>query len=275
MSASSDRIFSSDDGCDVGDILILCYHAVSERWPAPLSVTPQRLETQLEFLVRNGYQGITFTEAATDAPAGKVLAVTFDDGYRSVVTLALPILERLGLPGTVFVPTDHVGTEKPMVWSGLEQWVGTEHEQELVCASWRELDGLVQSGWEIGGHTRTHPHLTGIDDAAILEELVGSRRAIDEHLGGRCTSMAYPYGDYDERVAAAAAQAGFLAAGTLPIHWRGPEPLRWPRIYVGHRDDAWRYRLKVSRSVRSARSTAGRALDHATAAIRRSPATRI
>lgn len=240
----------------MADILVLCYHAVSERWPAPLSVTPQRLEHQLALLVRKGYRGVTFTRAVIDPPAGKALAVTFDDGYRSVVSLAQPILHRLGLPGTVFVTTDHVGTGRPMAWSGIERWLGTEHEPELLPVSWDELAGLMRAGWEIGAHTRTHVRLTRIDEAAVYEELAGSRTAIARHLHSPCTSLAYPYGDHDQRVITATANAGFLAAATLPSPWHRPEPLRWPRVYVAHRDDAWRFRLKISRGVRVARTTA-------------------
>ncbi len=250
------------------DLLILCYHAVSERWPASLSVTPERFAYQLEYLVRRGYRGVTFTRAVTDPPSGKALVVTFDDGYRSVVKVAQPIMERLGVPGTVFVATDHVGTERPMVWKGIEQWVGTEYESELTAASWSELDGLKQSGWEIGAHTRTHPHLTEVDDAVMFEELDGSRQAIDRHLDGACTSLAYPYGDHDDRVVAVAAKAGFSVAATLPRHWRPPEPLRWPRVYIHHRDDGLRFRVKVSRFVRAARGS-GRKVADAVAGLRR------
>jgi peptidoglycan/xylan/chitin deacetylase (PgdA/CDA1 family) len=241
----------------MSDVLILCYHAVSDRWPASLSVTPERLESQLGFLVRSGYRGVTFTRAVTNPPAGRVLAVTFDDGYRSVVSLAHPLMQRLGVPGTVFVATDHVGSERPMAWSGLEQWLGTEHEPELVPASWSELDGLVRAGWEIGAHTRTHPHLTRIDEASIYEELAGSRRDVEEQIGGPCTSLAYPYGDHDDRVVAAAAKAGFIAAATLPSYWYRPERLRRARVYVAHHDDSRRFRLKVSRQLRAARVAAG------------------
>jgi peptidoglycan/xylan/chitin deacetylase (PgdA/CDA1 family) len=237
----------------VNDVLVLCYHAVSERWPASLSVTSERLRHQLELLVRKGYRGVTFTRAVTDPPRGKVLAVTFDDGYRSVVTRAKPILERLSLPGTVFVVTEHVGSESPMVWSGIDQWLRTEHEPELTAASWPELEGLVRAGWEVGAHTRLHPHLTRVDTTALHAELIGSRQAVVKHLG-TCTSLAYPYGDHDERVIEAAGQAGFVAAATLPSQWHRPEALRWPRVFVGHQDGPSRFRLKVSQPVRSARS---------------------
>src|SRR5215210_3808504 len=98
------------------DVLILCYHAVSRTWPADLSVTPEQLERQLGRLVARGYRGATFTEALARPVRGKVLAVTFDDAYRSVLERAFPILSDLRLPATVFVPTDFAGTERPMSW---------------------------------------------------------------------------------------------------------------------------------------------------------------
>ena len=57
------------------------------------------------------------------------MAITFDDGYRSVLELALPILEELGVPATLFVPTDYIGSERPMSWPGIERWTGGQHEQ--------------------------------------------------------------------------------------------------------------------------------------------------
>src|SRR5687768_15757937 len=95
-------------GCDR---LVLCYHAVSAEWPAKIAVTPDRLEEQLRLLLRRGYRGATFTEAATAPANGRFLAVTFDDAYRSVLKHAFPIMSRLGLPGTVFVPTNFAGSE--------------------------------------------------------------------------------------------------------------------------------------------------------------------
>ena len=69
----------------MGDVLVLCYHAVSPSWPAPLSVLPERLDEQLELLVGRGYRGVTFTEAVTWQRDDKALAVTFDDAYTSTL----------------------------------------------------------------------------------------------------------------------------------------------------------------------------------------------
>jgi peptidoglycan/xylan/chitin deacetylase (PgdA/CDA1 family) len=238
----------------MSDVLVLCYHAVSERWPAELSVTPERLEEQLRLLVGRGYTGASFHEAVAAPPAPRTLAVTFDDAYRSVLELAFPILSPLGIPGTVFVATDFAGKD-PMAWPGIDRWLGGPHEHELAGMSWSDLSLLAEAGWEIGSHTRSHPHLTRLDDASLEAELRGSRETCAERLGRPCRSLAYPYGDVDERVVRAAREAGYESAGTLPKRFIRPCPLQWPRVGVYHGDDARRFRIKVSRGVRFLRRT--------------------
>jgi peptidoglycan/xylan/chitin deacetylase (PgdA/CDA1 family) len=240
---------------DLSDVLVLCYHAVSEDWPAELSVTPGRLREQLEWLVRRGYRGVTFAEAVLEPARGRTVAVTFDDAFRSVRERAAPILAELGLPGTVFVPTGFPGRSAPMAWPGIDQWLGGPHEAELRPLSWPELGELAEAGWEVGSHTRTHPRLTTLDAARLEDELAGSRAECERQLGRPCRTLAYPYGDHDERVAEAAGRAGYSAAGTLPSRLRAGGPLRWPRVGVYHRDDARRFRAKASPAVRRLRGS--------------------
>ncbi len=238
----------------MSDSVVLCYHAVSERWPAPLSVTPANLERQLGLLVARGYRGVTFSELVTGRVEGRVMCVTFDDAYRSVIERGLPIMAELGVPGTVFAPTSFVGRPEPMAWPGIDRWLGGEHESELVCMSWDELRRLAAAGWEVGSHTRTHPHLTSVGDEQLRDELEGSRADCAQGMGRACATLAYPYGDWDERVARAAEEAGYAAACTLPARLHGPAPLSWPRVGVYHGDDMRRFRLKVSPAARRLRS---------------------
>jgi peptidoglycan/xylan/chitin deacetylase (PgdA/CDA1 family) len=240
----------------VSDVLVLSYHAVSERWPAALSVTPDRFESQLRTLVERGYAGATFGDAIAARPArSKTVAVTFDDGYRSVLSLARPILRELGLPATVFVPTDFVGSGRPMSWPGIDRWLGGEHEPELVPLSWEELGELRAAGWEIGSHTCTHPHLTRLADDALAEELGRSRERCEEMLGAPCRSLAYPYGDHDDRVVEAARAAGYDRACIVPKRLTPPSRLLWPRVGIYHDDGDAAFRLKVSRTVRRLRAS--------------------
>jgi peptidoglycan/xylan/chitin deacetylase (PgdA/CDA1 family) len=235
------------------DVLVLCYHAVSDRWPSYLAVTPDQMARQLRFLVGRGYRGATFEQAVTSPPAPRTLAVTFDDGYRSVLTHALPILERLRLPGTVFVPTDFVARDGPMSWPGIERWLGGPHEEELVGMSWQELRSLTDAGWEIGSHTCSHPRVSQLDDDALLGELSDSRRICDEQLGA-CRSLALPYGDGDERAIRAAEEAGYRAVAGLD-HPGAPRSPGWPRVGVYDFDDRARFAFKVARPVRRLRSS--------------------
>ena len=236
--------------------LVLCYHALSERWPAVLAVTPEAFEAQLRLLLGRGYRGTTFSEAVR-SPGRRTLAVTFDDAYRSVYELARPILGELGLPATVFVPTAFAGSEKPMSWPGIERWLGGPHERELVPMSWEELGELAEAGWEIGSHTRTHPRLTELDDEALAVELEGSRADCEAALQAPCRSLAYPYGDEDERVVAAAGAAGYMAAGALPQSFAGASHLRWPRVGVYRPDDHRRFAIKTSPGVLALRASRG------------------
>jgi peptidoglycan/xylan/chitin deacetylase (PgdA/CDA1 family) len=226
--------------------LVLCYHAVSDSWPADLAIRPTQLEGQLRAVLEHGYRGVTFHQAVHAPPASKVVAVTFDDAYRSVIELGLPVLSRLGLPGTVFVPTGFAGSAEPMSWPGIDIWLGGPYEAELTAMSWSELATLKAAGWEIGSHTHTHPRLVDLDDADLADELVRSRVECESRLGEPCRSLAYPYGIADDRVVRAAGQAGYSAAGTLPDSLHSASPLRWPRVGVYRADNGLRFRVKTS-----------------------------
>jgi peptidoglycan/xylan/chitin deacetylase (PgdA/CDA1 family) len=239
----------------VTDVLVLCYHAVSERWPADLAVTPARLDAQVRFLLARGYRGATFQDAITAPPTPKTLAVTFDDGFRSTFERGVPVLSRLGVPATIFVVTDLVGAAEPMVWPGIDHWLRGPYEAELAPISWSELRQLADAGWEVGSHTSTHPRLTDCDDASLERELRASRTRCEDRLGRPCRSIAYPFGDVDGRVVRAAADAGYSAACTLPDRLHEPSPLAWPRVAVWRADTGIRFRIKVSPPFRQLRGS--------------------
>ena len=238
------------------DVLVLCYHAVSRTWGARLSVTPERFERQLESLVRRGYRGATFADAMSQPPAARTVAITFDDAYRSVLELAFPILERVGLPATVFVPTCFAGRDEPMAWPGIDGWLHGPHEHELCPLDWEQLRGLAAAGWEVGSHTVSHPKLTELDAGSLERELTESRATCEKTLGSPCTSIAYPYGDVDARVVRATSEAGYSFGAALPSAFHVPRTLEWPRVGVYDADRAWRFRLKSCRPGRALRSSA-------------------
>jgi peptidoglycan/xylan/chitin deacetylase (PgdA/CDA1 family) len=237
------------------EVLVLCYHAVSPTWNAALSVTPDALEAQLSRLSRRGWRGATFRQAVLDPPWPRTLVVTFDDAFLSVLTRARPILSELGLPGTVFAPTAFAAKRQKLLWSGVEQWSETEHAHELDGMSWDDLAVLDSDGWEVASHTRSHPRLTRLDDPTLRFELEESRRECAERLRRPCDTLAYPYGDTDERVVHFARAAGYKAAATLSSSLRRAGAHRWPRVGIYHTDPMWRFGLKVNPTVRRLRAS--------------------
>lgn len=246
------------------DRLGLCYHGVSERWPNAYAIRPGRLEDQLRHVLRRGYRPVRFTELVAGEQSGRTVAVTFDDAHRSVHEHAFPLLSRLGVTATVFTPTTYVEEDRPMVFEGYDAWLGTEFEPELQPMSWDQLEELAEAGWEIGSHTRTHPHLTRLDDGALRAETAGAKANLERRLGRECLALAYPYGDFDERVSEAARDAGYVAAAALGSD--NPGAMAWPRHLVTSTETHGHFNRQVSPVVNRVRRT--RAWPLASAAAR-------
>jgi peptidoglycan/xylan/chitin deacetylase (PgdA/CDA1 family) len=208
--------------------IVLCYHAVSREWDDPLAIAPEKLERQVA--------------AALRWHPGRV-HVTFDDGFRGVRG-ALPVLERLGVPATVFVCTDFVGgtLDLPPFES-----IAAQHRHELSTLSWDELREAAERGLDVGSHTRRHLDLRGLSDEALRDELTESREEIENHLGRRCRYLAYPYGQSDTRVQAAAERAGYDAAFGLVGAGKLGGRFGIPRVDPSTRDGALRIGFKSSR----------------------------
>lgn len=228
------------------DRLVLAYHAVSETWSAAMSVQPARLDWQLGLLASRGYRGARFVDVAVAGGRGCVVTLTFDDGLRSVVRSAWPVLARHGMVGTAFLPTRFVGRDAPVDWPVVDQWIGGPHEHELTPMSWDDAAALVDAGWEVGSHTCTHPDLTSLDDTQLRRELVESKHELEDRLGVPCRSLAYPYGIFDHRVMVAARRAGYLAAAALPARIHRRHRFCWPRVGVWHNDPAPSFEVKLS-----------------------------
>jgi peptidoglycan/xylan/chitin deacetylase (PgdA/CDA1 family) len=239
----------------VTDVMILCYHAVSPTWNGALSVTPEDLNYQLSLLSHRGWHATTFSEALFRPPAQRTLAITFDDAFLSVLRLARPVLASLSWPATVFVPTAFAAARQTLAWQGIEHWQQSDHAAELVSMDWTDLRGLANEGWEIGSHTVSHPWLTTLDDADLRAELSLSMEACSDALGRPCRSIAYPYGDHNERVARIAGDVGYRAGAALSASLHGIEPLRWPRVGIYHGDSGPRFHTKVNFLTRRLRST--------------------
>jgi peptidoglycan/xylan/chitin deacetylase (PgdA/CDA1 family) len=211
---------------------------------APLGVSEAALAEQLAFLKQRNYVGLTFSECERSRTEGslppRAVVITFDDGYRST-SKAKPILDAAGFPATVFVVTGFVDSGEPLFWHGLDSLDANER----FPLSWADLERLADDGWEIGSHTVTHPLLSNLDDRLVTRELEVSRAAIERRLG-ECDTLAYPYGWPDNRIASAAARAGYRAACTLTGAHVFDGPFLRPRVGLGIHDTGLRLRLKLS-----------------------------
>ena len=238
----------------MSDVLVLSYHAVSDTWPSPYAVSATELDEQVEYLLDRGYRATTFTRALTEPSGERTLAITFDDAYHSVAEQALPVLERLEVPATVFACTAFLGTSTPMPLD-MDEWLGGAHEQELRAMSWEQLGGLAEAGWEVGSHTRSHPRLTQTSDDVLADELAGSRADLQERLGLAATAVAYPFGDTDQRVMRAAEDAGYSLGGAVLGVSSRAGLLAWPRVRIVRGDAGWPFRLRTSPALRRLRAS--------------------
>lgn len=237
------------------DVLVLCYHALSPTWEADLSVTPEFFERQVDCLLRRGWRPVTFAEAALGAQGRRTVAITFDDAFRSVKEYGLPILERRGVPATVFAPTAFLDGARRLAWPGVEHWQQTASADELMAMDWNDLTQLAELGWEIGSHTRTHPRLTQLDDDGLTLELEASRTELSDRLGTTCRTIAYPYGDVNAHVVEMTKRAGYVAGAALSRRLDSLGPHRQPRVGIYHRDSGARFRLKIARPTRAVRAS--------------------
>ena len=208
---------------------ILMYHQVGDhRSGSPLNrwrVTEEDFAWQLDALLRRGTRGISLRELL-EAPssAGRRAVLTFDDGYRGVVTRALPALLARGFKATVFVVSDKLG--------GTNDWDGETPGEELLSAD--EIRALHAKGLEIGSHGATHRALTRLSDGELSREVEGSRETLERLVGAPVTSFCYPFGDFDDRVVEAVRRAGYRAATVIRGGIPGDlsDPLRLKRVSV-------------------------------------------
>jgi peptidoglycan/xylan/chitin deacetylase (PgdA/CDA1 family) len=107
-------------------------------------------------------------------------------------------------------------------------------------------------GVEIGSHTVSHPHLTRLSDAELQRELGESKQRLEDELAAPCRFLAYPYGEHDERVRAAARAAGY--AGAFALRAGDGDTFAIPRIDLYRSDGRRRVALKTSAVYRPAQS---------------------
>jgi peptidoglycan/xylan/chitin deacetylase (PgdA/CDA1 family) len=192
-------------------LAVLTYHHVGRPLPntnSALSVSPKQFERQIRYLAKRGYTAIRPADWLEWLRHGKPLPrkpilLTFDDAFAELSEFAFPVLERYGFSGTVFVVTDCIG--KANVWDRHRGWT------LRPCMTDEQIRHWARRGIDFGAHTRSHPDLTKCNAAKQRDEMSGSQRDLEQLVGSRVISLAYPYGDHDALAAACAGEYFELA----------------------------------------------------------------
>jgi peptidoglycan/xylan/chitin deacetylase (PgdA/CDA1 family) len=166
------------------------------------SVPEDRFAEQLEWLQSAGYSFISLDQLAAHLRDGAALPplpvhITFDDGCESVYKHALPILEQLGIPSTVFVTLDE------------NAWIFHEGEYFERRLSIEEIRACAAAGISIGSHAVTHRGLNEMRDDAVLHELTSSRETLSQWSGTDVVHFAVPLNFYNRRTLELCREAGY------------------------------------------------------------------
>ncbi|ARQ69714.1 polysaccharide deacetylase family protein [Streptomyces marincola] len=214
------------------------YHSIAYTTydPYKITVSPDRLHSQLTWLRRRGLRGVSVGELLRARAAGRaerLVGLTFDDGYRDFLDTALPLLRAHGCTATVFV--------LPGRLHGSNAWDPDGPRKRLLNAD--GIKEVAAAGMEIGSHGMTHVTLRGADDEVLDHEVANSRRRLTDLTGVPVQGFCYPYGQLDRRAVAAVEAAGYgYACAISPGRVTGQFAL--PRVHVGERDGPLRLRLK-------------------------------
>ena len=147
------------------DVMVLCYHAVSPRWAADLSVSPAAFDAQIGYLVDARLAADDVQRCRRLDETGKLLAITFDDAFASVKAAARGrSCDKHGAVATVFAPTAFMDDHVDLEWAGIDNWKQHRRRGRAARDGLGRPGELAAAGWEIGSHTCTHPHLTQLDD---------------------------------------------------------------------------------------------------------------
>jgi peptidoglycan/xylan/chitin deacetylase (PgdA/CDA1 family) len=125
--------------------------------------------------------------------AGRI-RITFDDGNRSDVTVALPLLEEFGLGAAFFIVTERIGAPS---------YLGVA-----------DVARLHDAGMSIGSHGASHVPWTSLDDTELAVQVARSMRSLSQIVGRPVTEVAVPFGDYDRRVLGVLRRLGVSRAYT-------------------------------------------------------------
>jgi len=205
---------------------ILVYHVINTQ-PAGSSANPalyvptSDFSSQMQALKANGWHAVTLNQAeaywthGTSLGPGKPFVITFDNGYSSQYTNALPILKGLDWPAV-----------ENLQLNGLSPTDGGLSDAQIR--------GLIAAGWELDTQGVDHTNLTALSGAQLANDLTVARQMLQSRYGVPVNWFSYPSGDYDPTVTAAVRAAGYVGASTVNQGWASAQQdrFRLPRLPV-------------------------------------------
>jgi peptidoglycan/xylan/chitin deacetylase (PgdA/CDA1 family) len=204
---------------------ILMYHVINPPPPGAkfpgLYVAPEELTEQMNALARAGFHAVTMDQVlaswtrGTPLPAGKPIVVSFDNGYQSQLTQALPVLRRLG-------------------WVGVENIQLTGLPPSQGGLSEAQVRELVSAGWELDTQGISHADLIALGPVALREQVAVAREELQRRYHVPVNWFCYPSGHYNATVVAEVKAAGYVGSTTVVPGWASPgeDRYRLPRLRV-------------------------------------------
>lgn len=179
-------------------IPILMYHEIGNG-PNSLYVPEDKFRTQMDYLYKSGYHTVTVSQALELLASGKIpaktIVLTFDDGYVSCYTKAWPIMKEFGFTGTFYVVSSF--------------------SDRYNYLTWEQLRTMQEAGLEIGSHSQHHPSLKTSSASIQSEEILGSKKILEEKLGVPIKAFCYPIGAYNDNTLKLVKEAGYTSAVTV------------------------------------------------------------
>lgn len=227
-------------------IPILMYHSIAAMPKGTvmrsLHVPPKLFKLQMWLIKILGFKGLSMGDLQpylTGKKTGKVVGLTFDDGYKNNLTGALPILKKYGFSATCYVVSQNIG--------GINHWDIDKDIPENPMMDKNEIQQWIDAGMEIGSHTQNHVFLSKIDQKDTITEIKHSKHDLEKMFEVSIEHFCYPYGDYNDSIISITKEAGYQTATTVNrgISNINDNLLTLPRIPITHHTLAHLFLLKI------------------------------
>jgi len=160
---------------------------------------------------------------------GKVVGITFDDGYLNNLINAAPVLAKYNFSATCYLVNKKIGLSN--TWD-LEKGI-----TQSPLMNEDEINEWLNLGMDIGAHTNTHPDLTSISEKKALKEIKDCKDDLSKKFNVNVKDFCYPFGLYNKLICNMAKDSGYLSATTMIRGRASSKSDRYllPRIPINHR----------------------------------------